>query len=241
MPLPKIDTPTFEFVQPSTQDTLLVRPFLVKEEKILLTAKESGERKEIFNAVRQIVNNCVLKEGFEVSDCTLYDLEYLFLKIRAVSIDNMVRFTVEDSDDGITYDLELDLNDVEVSFPEGHDSKIPINEKCGIVLKHLTPDVTEKIAGVNTLTELSYATITESIDHVYDEEDVYSWYEVSQKEKDEFMEQLPLDVFKSIEAFFASTPGIHHVVEYENSAGDTKKVVFRNIDDFFTLYWVIKR
>lgn len=236
MPLPKIDTPTFELTQPSTQTPIIIRPFLVKEEKILLTAKESGERKEIFNAVRQIVNNCVVTEGFEIGEATLYDLEYLFLKIRAVSIDNMVRFTVEDSSDGITYDLELDLNEVEVQFPEGHTNQIKINDECGVVLKHLTPDVAEKIAGVETLTDLSYATIQESIDHVYDAEDVYSWKEVSQKERDEFMEQMPLDVFKQIEAFFASTPGIHHVVEYENSKGETKKVVFRNIDDFFTLY-----
>ena len=236
MPLPKIETPTFELTQPSTQEKVFIRPFLVKEEKILLMAKESGERIDVYNAVRQIVANCVVTDSFNIDTATLYDIEYLFLKIRAVSIDNMVNFTVEDSTDGITYDLQVDLNEVEVTFPEGHSNKIEINETCGMVLRHLTPAVTEKIAKLTTLTDISYATIQESIDHVYDEDDVYSWKEVSQKEKDEFMENLPLDVFKKIETFFESTPAIHHVVEYENSAGETKKVVFRNIDDFFTLY-----
>lgn len=236
MPLPKISAPTFDVVQPSTQTPLMVRPFVVKEEKILLMAKESGERKDIFNAVRQIVGNCVITEGWDVNDCTIYDLEYIFLKLRAISIDNMVKFQVQDSSDGIQYDLEVDLNEVEVHFPEGYDKNVKINDEVGLILKPLSPDVTERLTGLDSLTDLTYETVKSSIDQVYDEEEVYPWREVSDSEQDEFLDALPLEAFKQIEKFFAATPGIRHVVEYENSKGEVRKVIFRNLDDFFTLY-----
>lgn len=236
MALPKIATPTFELTQPSTGEKLLYRPFLVKEEKLLLIAKESGERNDVFNALKQIINNCVQTENFDVNKVPLFDMEYIFLKIRAVSVDNIVKFIVEDSDDGIEYNLQLDLNEVEVIFPEGHSNKVMIDENTGFVLKYPTPEISDKVTKLKTIAEISYETILNCVDYVYDENEVYPWNESSSKEKDEFLDALPIEVYNQVQKFFETAPHIEHVVTYKNSEDKEKKVVFRDLDDFFTLY-----
>lgn len=236
MALPKIQAPTFECVQPSTGNSIQYRPFLVKEEKILLIAKESGERTEIFNAIKQIVNNCVVTEGFDADEIPIFDMEYLFLMIRSVSVGNKVAFKVEDSDDQITYDLELDLNDVKVEFPEGHEDKVMIDENVGIVLKHPTPKIAEKLEEAETVADIIYETIMNCVHCAFDEERVYDWKTSTEEEKVEFLDMLPVQTYNKIQKFFETSPKIEHVVNYVNSQGKEKKVVFRNLDDFFMLY-----
>lgn len=236
MSLPKVATPTFELVQPSTGEKLTYRPFLVKEEKILLIAKESDEKRDVFNAIKQVINNCVLTEEFDVNTVPIFDMEYIFLKLRAVSVNNVVNFVVEDSDDEIEYKLELDLNEVEVIFPDGHDKKIEIDEEMGMMLKYPTPDISDRIANLKTIAEITYETIQSCVDYVYDAEEVYPWDQSSKKERDEFMDSLPVEVYDKIQKFFETAPRIEHVVKYKNSNGDEKRVVFRDLDDFFTLY-----
>jgi hypothetical protein len=236
MALPKISFPTFECVQPSTGNVLMYRPFRVKEEKILLFARESGEKKDIFNAVKQIINNCVVTEGFEVNDVPIFDMEYLFIKIRSVSVGNIVNFQVEDSDDKITYNLELNLDEVEVQVPENQDRKIMIDDNIGVILRHPTPEITDKIANLETITEVTYETIRFCIEATFDENNVYSWPITSEQEQTEFLDSLPVLAYKKIQQFFTTSPKIEHIVFYENSLGQRKRVVFRNLNDFFTLY-----
>jgi len=233
--LPKLSQPLYEVTQPSTGNVLRIRPFLVKEEKILLNAKEAAEPSEIYVAIKQIITNCVQEEDFDVDDIPIFDMEYLFIKLRAVSVSPQVKFKVQDSNDGIEYDLELDLNDVEIQFDETNDKKIMLTDDVGIMMKYPTPALSEKIKHIETEADLTTATIHESIDYVFDSEDNYPWKEVAQKEKDEFLDNLSIDSFKKIQKFYETSPKIEHVVTYENSEGTEKRVVFRDLTDFFTL------
>lgn len=235
MNLPKIDIPTFELIQPSTNKPLKYRPFLVKEEKILLIAKESGDANDVYNAIKQIINNCVITEGFDVNTVPIYDMEYIFIQLRSKSVNNIVKFQVEDSDDGITYDLELDLDEVQVKMPEGLSNKIMVNDQIGLVLNYPTSNVTEALANSDSLTEAIYQLILNCVDYVFDEEDVYPWKEYTNEQKEEFLDHLSTSTFAKIQEFFEYTPKIEHIVMYKNSEGKDKKVVFRDLNDFFTL------
>lgn len=237
MALPKIAAPTFELTQPSTGETLQYRPFLVKEEKILLTAKESGENADIFRAIKQIVNNCVVTDGFNVENIPLFDMEYIFIQLRAKSVDNIVKFQVEDSDDGIVYDLELDLNEVQVQMPEKqHDGVVKISDELGIKLNYPNAKISGELENSKTLNDIVHELVMHSIEYVFDSEDTYPWDKESKKEKLEFIDGLPVDAYEKINQFFDDSPRIEHVVTYKNSEGKEKRVVFRNLDDFFTLY-----
>jgi hypothetical protein len=235
MPLPKIAIPTFELIQPSTQEPLMYRPFLVKEEKLLLIAKESGDKKDIHNAIKQIVNNCVLKESFDANQIPIFDMEYIFINIRSKSVSNVVKFKVEDSTDDQDYELEVNLDEVQVVTDENHTNKIQINDEIGLVMKYPMPEISERIMNMTSFTDIAYETVMSSIDYVYDEENVYPWNENSQKEKEQFLDSIDTKTYDKITDFFSTMPKIEHVVTYTNSKGEEKKVVFRNLEDFFTL------
>lgn len=236
MALPKIAAPTFELTQPSTDDKIKYRPFLVKEEKALLIARESGERRDIFNAMKSVIQACVLEDEFDVNKIPMFDMEYIFLQIRAKSVDNIVKFTVDDSTDGKTYNLELNLDEVEVKFPEKNDPKIMINKDMGMILKYPTPGLESILEGEKTNVDIIFLTMMHCIDRVFDEENVYAWDANSEKEKKEFIESLPIEAYNKVHEFFSNMPSLEHVVTYENSDGVEKKVYFRSLDDFFTLY-----
>ena len=233
--LPKISQPTFTIKQPSTGDELILRPFLVKEEKLLLMAKESGEQLDIYTALKQIINNCVQNEGFDVDTIPIFDMEYIFIKLRAVSVNNIVKFKVEDSNDGIEYDLELNLNDVEINYPENHENKIMITDDVGLVMKYPTPAISEPLKNSKTVVDITETTIRESIDVVFDEEEAHKWNQVSAAEQTEFLDSLTIDAYQKIQKFFETSPSIEHTVKYTNSEGTEKRVVFRELNDFFTL------
>lgn len=236
MALPKIQTPSFEVILPSTGDKLLYRPFLVKEEKILLVSKESGEANEIYNAIKQVINNCIVTENFDIDQCSTFDLEYLFIKIRAVSVGNIVKFKVVDSDDGIEYDLEVDLNEVEIKFPDDDITKnIMLDENTGLVMKYPTPKISDKISNLTSLSDITYELVKECIDYVFDEEDTYAWASESKEVQDDFLEALPVESYAKISEFFQNLPKIEHSVFYTNTEGKEKKTVFRNLNDFFML------
>lgn len=233
--LPKITAPIYQITQPSTNKEINIRPFLVKEEKILLTAKESADSNDVYNAIKQIINNCVVDEGFDVDNIPIFDMEYLFIKLRAVSVSPTVKFKVQDSTDGIEYDLVIDLNEVEILFPENHDKKIMIGDEVGMMMKYPTPKISEKLTEVTNEVDITTATIDDSIDYVFDAEDTYDWKTTSAEERNDFLDSLSIEVYKKIQAFYETAPRIEHVVEYTNSEGKEKKVVFRDLSDFFML------
>lgn len=235
MGLPKIQTPTFSITQPSTQKDIIIRPFLVKEEKILLIAKESKEDKDVYGAVKQVCQNCVLTEGFDINTVPIYDLEYIFIKLRALSVNNIVKFVVEDSDDGLEYNLEANLDEVEVIMPENFTNKIMITDDVGVMLKAPTAKLADKLKTVDNISDVIYETIKECIDMVFDEEETYEWAGESNTDKEIFLDSLPIEAYDRLGTYFENSPKIEYVVNYENSLGKQKRVVFRNITDFFTL------
>lgn len=236
MALPIIATPTFELIQPSTGETLKFRPFLVKEEKVLLIAKESTDKKDMFNAIKQIINNCVLEDDFDVDSIPLFDMEYIFINIRSKSISNVVEFQVEDSDDGITYDLSLNLDEVEVLFDDEHTNKIKMDDNNGIVMKYPTPEISGKIMELESLSQINFETVKNCIETVYDADEVYQWNQYSDEEQNEYLDALAVGTFERLQEFFVSMPHIEHIVKYTNSNGKEKVVIFRDLDDFFSLY-----
>ena len=236
MPLPKIAISTFECLRPSTKQPIKFRPFLVKEEKALLIAKESGERKDMLNAIKNVIAACVQDEEFDVNTIPLFDMEYLFIQIRARSVDSKIKFKVDDSTDGKTYDLELDLEEVEVKFPKETDNKVPVTDKIGFTLKYPTPEIEDQLENKTTDTDIVFATLNSCIDVVYDEDNVYKWSEYSNKDKDEFINSLPIEAYNKAQEFFESMPALEHTVKYTNSEGVEKRVVFRSLEDFFTFY-----
>lgn len=232
--LPKINTPTFELKQPSTGDTLKYRPFLVGEEKLLLIARESGERKDVYDAVKQIVQNCVLDESFDVNKIPTFDLEYIFIQLRSKSVSNVVEFYITDQA-GVQHDLTLDLDTVEVTFPEGHDNKIMIDDTTGLIMKYPTPAISDIIAGMTSGVQVEYTTVKNCIDTVFTEDEVYPWAEASDEEQENFLNVMPTPIYAKIEKFFDTMPQIRHEVEYEDSNGTTQKIIFQDLDDFFQL------
>jgi hypothetical protein len=174
MSLPKINQPIFDMVIPSSKKTVEFRPFLVKEEKILLIAQQGGNDGEIIRAVKQILNNCILTTGFNIDDLTTFDLEYMFLKLRARSVNNIVKLSYRDTEDDEVYDFELDLDKIEITYPEdAADPNIPITDNVGMTMKYPSASITDKMGTFENEVELMTFFIVNCIDTIYDEEEVY--------------------------------------------------------------------
>lgn len=233
--LPKISYPTISLIIPSTKKTYRFRPFLVKEEKLLLMAKQSDTQSDILSAIEQVVNNCCLDETFDVSKIAIFDLEYLFLKLRAYSVDNICKVTYKDSEDEKIYDFEVDLFKVEVSFPEKINNIIKINETTGIKMKHPPASLYNDKEFLNLQKDYLFELIIRCIDQVFEDDNIYETKSYSNKEITEFLESLDSKTFTKIQEFMLNTPTIKHVIEYKNSLGHDRKIELTSLNDFFTL------
>jgi len=233
--LPKLAVPTFEMKLPSTGERILYRPFLVKEEKVLLFAKQSGERVDIINAIKQVITSCVLNDDFDIDKITVFDMEYLFIKARSVSVGNEISFTVRDSTDETTYEFKLNLDEVEVTFPEDANKQILLTDDIGIMMKYPTMELSEKIADIDDVLDIASETVKHCIDYVFDKETTYPWSQEPEEDKDEFLNHLDQSQYEKITDFFTRVPKIEHIFEYTNGKGEDKKVYFRKIEDFFLL------
>lgn len=233
--LPKIKHPIFEFVVPSTKKKELFRPFLTKEEKILLIAKTSEDRSEMLRAIKQVVNNCSINDSFDIDNLTLFDLEYLFLQIRAVSINNIVKVSYRDNEDNQVYDFEIDLTKVQVTFPEKIERKIMVDESVGILMKYpsasLMDDKQFLVSGENMLFEL----IIRCVDKIFDQEEVYDVENYTKEQLEEFLDGCGVGVFEKIQQFVNNTPKIRYELNYTNKMGNERKIVLDSLTDFFTL------
>ena len=233
--LPKIMHPLFEIVIPSTKKKIKFRPMLVKEEKILLIAKEGDEDKDIFAAIKQVVNNCVETQNFDVDDLTLFDIEYIFLKIRSKSIDNIVELAYKDNEDGEIYKFTINLEEIEVKFPENQQLKLMINSDSGIMLKYpsatlLNDDTFFEETDVQN--RLDYMIIN-CIATIFDSETVYKASQYSIEELKTFINELPIQTYNNINDFLTSMPTIYHELNYTNKNGKEVKIVLNTLNDFF--------
>ena len=215
MTLPTMNIPTYELEVPSTKKKLAYRPFLVKEEKILLMAMEEDKESQLNRALKQVVNNCTF-EKIKVDKLPLFDLEYIFLRIRAKSVGEVTKLSLLCQDDGETYvPVEIDLEEIEVEFQEGHTTKIELTEDVGIIMSYPTfefLDLNIAEADVNTL----FSLIGNSIHQIYEGETVHERADFNKKELKTFLESLTSEQFKKIQNFFETMPRLRHTIEIEN-------------------------
>jgi len=236
MALPKIETPTYELTLPSQDIKVKYRPFLVKEEKILLMAMESQKADEIFQATKQIVASCTFN-SLKVEELPTFDLEYIFLQIRAKSVGEITKFKVLCPDDKKTYaDVEVDLTKVNVEVDDKHTNKLVVDEKrnLGVVLKYPTMNVLKSGTMENPTTEQIFDVLTECVDHIYEGDKIYPAKDSTQQEIKEFFEDLSQDSFVKIKSFFDTMPRLRHEIEVTNPVTNVKsKVVLSGLNDFF--------
>lgn len=232
MALPKISVPVFTIKIPSTGKELKFRPFLVKEEKILLMAQQS-ENSEILLALKQIINNCCF-DDLDVNQLATFDLEYVFLKLRARSVNNIAKLRYRDNEDDKVYDFEVNLDEVEIKVDPENNNKIDINGEVGMILKFPSVAVTEKMANITDQSELLNKILIHTIDTIYDSENVYPAKESTEQELIEFLENLDTKSFEKIEKFFSTMPKLYHELYYKNSFDHDRTIKLSSLQDFFT-------
>ena len=237
MALPVASTAKYELTLPSQQKTISFRPFLVKEEKVLLMAMESGDPKEMLSAIKEIVKSCTFGEVV-AEDFPMFDIEYVFLQIRSKSVGEKTKLKVLCPDDGKTYaDVELDLSKIEVYVDDDHSTNIVIDEgrKLGVVMRY--PAL--KDIDSNTLTgdiniEKTYKMITNCIEQIYEGEQVFLRKDTPEKELQEFVDGLTADQMKKLSAFYNSMPRLEHKVTVKNPKTEVEsEVTLKGLASFF--------
>jgi hypothetical protein len=233
MPLPKIDQPLFEVFVPSTKKKILFRPFLVKEEKLLLISQQGGEDTEVIRAIKQILRLCVQDEDFDVDKLTTFDLEYLFLKLRAKSVNNIVKLSYRDNEDGKIYNFELDLDTIEIAIPENVNSQIAVSENISMIMKYPSASITDKLQQFDNEVDLMTFFIINCIDTILTEDEIFPAADYSTQDLEEFLDQLPVSSFEKIREFFEKMPKLYHKIDYTNSEGNDRSIELNNLKDFF--------
>jgi len=236
MSLPKITQPLFDIEIPSTGKTANFRQFLVKEEKILFVAQQTRSRKEIAKAIKQIINNCCVDDKFNVESLTVADIEYVFVQLRGISVNNIVELQFVDEDDNKTYKFEIDVADIKIIKPKKKPTNdIKINDKVGIILEYPSFGVVEQYEDTMNEYDVLMMYLRNSIKSIYDENDVYDPNTYSQEQLNEFIENFSPKIFEKIKTYFNSAPKMEYTIQYENSQGKEKKIVLATLEDFFTL------
>jgi len=238
MPLPKIVTPTYELELPSTEQTIKYRPFLVKEEKVLVMAMETEDTKQITNAVKTVLKNCIETKGIKVETLPTFDIEYLFLNIRSKSVGEEVEVNIICPDDGETeVPVTINVDDIKVEKDENHSTKIKVDDNIMMEMKYPSLEQFIKnnfdISG-STNIDQSFDLIASCVDKIYTEDEVWSTSDVTKKELIDFLEQMNSVQFKEIEKFFETMPKLQHKLEVENPKTKVKsEVVLEGLTSFF--------
>ena len=234
MSLPRIEHPIFKLKIPSSKREIRFRPFLVKEEKILLIAKASEQENDILLAIKQVVNNCAL-DDLDIDKLALFDVEFLFLKIRAQSVNNIVSVTYRDNEDSMDYDFDIDLNNVIVTFPDNHEKTIKLSGTSGIVMKYPEASLYDDKDFLNSGEEAFYQLVLRCIEKFYDEETVYDTKNYTVAEIADYVDNLDVKTFDKIRDFMLNQPKLNYTIDYKNKLGNQRKIELTSLTDFFTL------
>ena len=232
--LPKIDFPIHTINIPSSKTSFKFRPFLVKEEKLLLMAKESLNQSDILIAIKQIINNCAIDKKFDIDKLSLSDLEYTFIKLRAVSVDNIVKVAYKDTEDNKIYSFEVDLNEIEVIFPENANNNIKITENSGLIMRYPPASLYDDEEFLALDKNYMFELIVRCIDKIYLGEEVYEARVYKKKQLDDFLDNLDIKTFENIQKFLLNSPKIEHRIKYKNSLDNDREIVLNSLNDFFT-------
>ena len=236
MALPTMDLPTFELEIPSTKKKIKYRPFLVKEEKVLLLALESEDDKNIRDAVFNLLKGCI-QSRVKLENLSTFDLEYIFLNIRAVSVGEVVEMNITCQDDNETQvKYNLNLTDVDVIFPEGHSNKIMLTDTTGVIMKYPSFDrfVDGQFARGDVDENEVIKVIAESIDQIFQEEEVYDESTTSKKEFIQFVESLTNQQLEKVQQFFETSPRLEKTIKVTNpKTGVESQYTLRGLQSFF--------
>tara|TARA_B100001996_G_scaffold381009_1_gene369584 strand:- start:45 stop:764 length:720 start_codon:yes stop_codon:yes gene_type:complete len=238
MPLPKISTPTYEMVIPSSKKKIKFRPFLVKEEKILIIAMESQDNTQIANAIKDVLESCILTKGIKVDKLATFDIEYLFLNIRGKSVGEEIEVMVTCTDDGETkVPTTINLDDIKVKIDKEHSPDIKLDDELTLRMRY--PSMEEFIKTNFSTTENlnvddTFKLIASCIDQIYSEEESWAGSDCTDKELSEFIESLSSQQFKQIEKFFDTMPKMTHTVKVTNpKTKKQNKIVLEGLQSFF--------
>ncbi len=238
MPLPTIVTPSYELELPSTGKKIKYRPFLVKEEKLLVLALETESTKDISNAIKTVLKSCIQTKGIKVENLPTFDIEYLFLNIRGKSVGEEVDVNLIAPDDGVTeVPVTISIDDIEIQKNKDHNNKVKLDESLVMEMKY--PSLDQFIKSNFDFTEetnmdQSFDLIASCIDKIYNEEEVWSAADCTKKEVKDFLEQMNSMQFKEIEKFFETMPKLSHSVTFTNPKTKVKStVVLEGLSSFF--------
>ena len=237
MPLPRIATPTYELVLPSSNKKIKYRPFLVKEEKVLIIALESQDQKQIANAVKSIITSCILSRGIKVEKLSTFDIEYLFLNIRGKSVGEDIEVMVTCPDDGKTQvPMSINIDSIQVKKSDEHNPDIKLDEQFTLRMRY--PSLSEFIKSNFTMEDMkvddTFELIASCVDQVYSEEESWTQEDCTKKELVDFIEQLNSSQFKEIEKFFDTMPKLSHKVKVINPNTKVEsEIVLEGLQNFF--------
>ena len=238
MPLPKISTPTYELELPSTGQEIQYRPFLVKEEKLLVLALESENTKEITTAIKNVIKSCIQTKNIKVESLPTFDIEYLFLNIRGKSVGEEIEVNVICPDDGETYvPVKINIDEIQVQKNEEHTNKIQVDDNIIMEMKYPSLDQFIKnnfdFSGDSNMDQ-SFDLVASCIDKIFNEEEVWASSDVTKKELIDFLEQMNSAQFKQIEKFFETMPKLSHSVKVKNPKTEVEsEVVLEGLSSFF--------
>jgi len=238
MPLPTIATPTYELELPSSEKKIKYRPFLVKEEKLLVLALESEDTKEISNAIKAVLKSCIQTRGVKVEQLPTFDIEFLFLHIRGKSVGEELEVSLIAPDDGVTaVPVKINIDDIKIKREEGHDKQIKLDDNLLMEMKY--PSLDQFIKNNfdfddDASIDKSFEVIASCIDKIYNEEEVWSTSDCTKKELMDFLDQMNTMQFKLIEKFFETMPKLAHTVKLKNPETKVEsEVVIEGLASFF--------
>ena len=241
MPLPKINTPTYELTLPSNRKKVKYRPFLVREEKILVLALESEDQKQITDAIIQIIGDCLITKNVDVTKLPTFDIEYLFLNVRSKSVGETVEVNVTCPDDGKTkVETSINIDDIKVVKDKDHKLIVQLDDKYSMKLKYPSLDqfiennFDFEMAAPNESVSAAMSMLSSCIDMIYDEEESWDASESTKEELDEFIDQLNTKQFQEVEEFFRTMPKLSHKLKVTNpQTGVESEVVLEGLASFF--------
>ena len=238
MPLPKIASPTYELELPSTGETIQYRPFLVKEEKVLVIALESEDTKQITTAIKTVIKNCIKTKGIKVDTLPTFDIEYLFLNIRGKSVGEEIEVNIICPDDGETeVPVMIDIDTIQIQKNDEHTNKIQLDDNIMMVMKY--PSLDQFIKNNfdfndKNVMDQSFDLIASCIESICTEEDVWATADCTKKEVNEFLESMNSSQFKGVEKFFETMPKLSHTIKVTNPKTKVEsEVVLEGLASFF--------
>lgn len=235
MALPKLMYPVFELKIPSTKQMVNFRPFLVKEEKLMLMAKQSGEQQDIVNVIKQVIVNCDVDSVINADELSSFDLEILFLKLRAKSVSEDINISYTDPEDEKVYTFSFNVDEINVYEDPEHTNNIKLTETSGIIMKYPSAKLMFDVISKEDVSDILFFMIRGCMYQYYDGDEITLFKDSKIEEVDEFIESLPTSALKEFEKFFDTMPKLYHKIEYTNANGTERKIELKTIEDFFTL------